>query len=90
MKKTALLSFAFFVSLLAMAQPTDSPLRIGVSGVAQGHPWNLIGAMNRGDFVMVGVAEENDDSRALENNVLVVRTLEAAIRSAKTGKAVKQ
>ena len=54
------------VSLFTMA---DSPLRIGVSGVAHGHLWNLINAMNRGDFVIVGVAEENDDFRAHNNLV---------------------
>lgn len=69
MKKIALLTFALIVSLLAMAQPTNSPLRIGVSGVAHGHLWNLIGAMNRGDFVIVGVAEENDDFRTHNNLV---------------------
>ena len=35
------------------------------------------------------IAEQPSDLSALENNVLVVRILEAAIRSAKTGKAVK-
>ena len=35
------------------------------------------------------IEEQPSDLSALENNVLVVRILEAAIRSAKTGKAVK-
>ena len=35
------------------------------------------------------IAEQPSDLSALENNVLVVRILEAAIRSAKTGKAVQ-
>ena len=64
-----LLTFALLVSMFAMAQKNDSPLRIGVSGVAHGHLWNLINAMNRGDFVIVGVAEENPDFRAHNNLV---------------------
>ena len=65
MKKTLFIMSLLF-SLFAMA---DSPLRIGVSGVAHGHLWNLINAMNRGDFVIVGVAEENDDFRQHNNLV---------------------
>ena len=66
MKRVTLLFVCLLVSLIAMA---DSPLRIGVSGVAHGHLWNLINAMHRGDFVIVGVAEENDDFRAHNNLV---------------------
>ena len=66
MKRVTLLFACLLVSLIAMA---DSPLRIGVSGVAHGHLWNLINAMHRGDFVIVGVAEENDDFRAHNNLV---------------------
>ena len=66
MKRVTLLFACLLVSLFTMA---DSPLRIGVSGVAHGHLWNLINAMNRGDFVIVGVAEENDDFRAHNNLV---------------------
>ena len=69
MKKLTLLTLALLVSMLAMAQKNDSPLRIGVSGVAHGHLWNLINAMNRGDFVIVGVAEENPEFRAHNNLV---------------------
>ena len=35
------------------------------------------------------IEEQPSDLSALENNVLVVQILEAAIRSAKTGKAIK-
>ena len=66
MKKIGLLFLFLLASLIAMA---DSPLRIGVSGVAHGHLWNLINAMHRGDFVIVGVAEENDDFRQHNNLV---------------------
>ena len=69
MKKLALMTLSLLVSLLTMSQTTDSPLRIGVSGVAHGHLWNLINAMNRGDFVIVGVAEENDNFRQHNNLV---------------------
>lgn len=69
MKKITLLTLSLLMSLLTMAQTTDNPLRIGVSGVAHGHLWNLINAMHRGDFVIVGVAEENDDFRAHNNLV---------------------
>ncbi|MBO7100273.1 MAG: Gfo/Idh/MocA family oxidoreductase, partial [Bacteroidaceae bacterium] len=69
MKKLNLLTLALLLSLMAMAQKNDSPLRIGVSGVAHGHLWNLINAMNRGDFVIVGVAEENPEFRAHNNLV---------------------
>lgn len=69
MKKITLLTLSLLMSLLTMAQATDNPLRIGVSGVAHGHLWNLINAMHRGDFVIVGVAEENDDFRAHNNLV---------------------
>ena len=69
MKKTFLFILSLVVSLGTFAGPTDSPLRIGVSGVAHGHLWNLIGAMHRGDFVIVGVAEENDDFRRHNNLV---------------------
>ena len=35
------------------------------------------------------IEEQPSDLSALQNNILVVQILEAAIRSAKTGKAVK-
>ena len=60
----------FILSLcVALFAVADAPLRIGVSGVAHGHLWNLINAMHRGDFIIVGVAEENDDFRAHNNLV---------------------
>lgn len=69
MKRLTLLSLALLTVLFVMAQPSENPLRIGVSGVAHGHLWNLISAMNRGDFVIVGVAEENPEFRAHNNLV---------------------
>ncbi len=67
--KKALFIVSLFVTLLAVAQAKEGPLRIGVAGVAHGHLWNLINAMHRGDFVIVGVAEENDDFRRHNNLV---------------------
>ena len=69
MKKIILFMLSLMAASMAMAQTNGSPLRIGVSGVAHGHLWNLINAMNRGDFVIVGVAEENDEFRTHNNLV---------------------
>ncbi len=46
--------------------------------------YHYLKALVRGE-----IEEQSSDLSALENNVLVVEILEAAIRSAKTGKAVK-
>lgn len=69
MKKFAFLVLCMVTCMVSMAQEKDAPLRVGVSGVAHGHLWNLINAMNRGDFVIVGVAEENDAFRTHNNLV---------------------
>lgn len=70
MKKILFFAVFMLLSLSAMAQG-DSPLRIGVAGVAHGHLGNLTSQMKRGDFVIVGVAEANDEYRA--HNGLVGR-----------------
>lgn len=70
MKKLTTVMVLLFVAIVAMAQ-ADGRLRIGVAGVTHGHLGNLIGQMNRGDYVIVGVAEPNDEYRA--NNGLVGR-----------------
>lgn len=67
--KKILFILGLMASLLVSAQQTSGPLRVGVAGVAHGHLWNLISAMHRGDFVIVGVAEENDDFRRHNNLV---------------------
>lgn len=69
MKKYAFILLSLLFTTMAMAQVKDAPLRIGVSGVAHGHLWNLINVMNRGDFVIVGVAEDNDAFRTHNNLV---------------------
>ena len=67
----SLLVLLLMMSLTMVGQNADAPLRIGVSGVAHGHLWNLVSQMHRGDFVIVGVAEENEELRA--HNSLVGR-----------------
>ena len=47
---------------------TSKPLRLGVAGVSHGHLNEVIVRLDRGDFEVVGVAEENDQLR--ENNGL--------------------
>lgn len=70
MKRTLFFALMLFVSLAMLAQG-DSPLRIGVAGVSHGHLGNVIGSMDRGDYVIVGVAEANDEYRT--HNGLVGR-----------------
>lgn len=41
----------------------SQPLRLGVAGVSHGHLHEVIVRMNRGDFTIVGVAEEDDGLR---------------------------
>lgn len=61
----------FFVILLVMTlmipqQTTgqnSGALRLGVAGVSHGHVWEVINRMDRGDFVVVGVAERDDQLR---------------------------
>lgn len=65
------LLLSVFAVLTTYAANPDQPLRVGVAGVAHGHLWGLVEKMNRGDYEIVGVAEENDTFRA--NNELVGR-----------------
>jgi len=55
------------LSLSVMAQD-NKPLRLGVAGVSHGHLWEVINRVNRGDFIIVGVAEKDNQLR--ENNGL--------------------
>ena len=41
----------------------NQPLRLGVAGLSHGHLWDVISRVDRGDFVVVGVAEKNDKLR---------------------------
>lgn len=51
-----------FASFKAEAQ-SSKPLRLGVAGISHGHLHEVIVRMDRGDFAIVGVAEENDELR---------------------------
>ena len=42
----------------------ESPLRLAVAGVSHGHLGEVIARVNRGDFKVVGVFEENDTYRS--------------------------
>ena len=66
--KRALLSAAgvFLAAMISFAQQTpskDSPLRLGVAGVTHGHLGEVMARINRGDFTIVGVFEEDDTYR---------------------------
>jgi len=53
---------------LYMTGQNDKPLRLAVAGLSHGHLWEVIKRVNRGDFVIVGVFEDN--KQLLENNGL--------------------
>ena len=58
-----LLQFLLLVlPVLAFAQQ-DKPLRLGVAGLSHGHLNEVITRVGRGDFIIVGVAEKNDQLR---------------------------
>ncbi|MCD7976953.1 MAG: Gfo/Idh/MocA family oxidoreductase [Tannerellaceae bacterium] len=46
-----------------MTGQNNSPLRLGVAGVSHGHVWEVINRIDRGDFTVVGVAEQDDRLR---------------------------
>lgn len=50
-----------FIPMFLLA---DNPLRLGVVGVSHGHVWEVINRMDRGDFTIVGVAEQDDQLRS--------------------------
>ncbi|MCD7969628.1 MAG: Gfo/Idh/MocA family oxidoreductase [Alistipes sp.] len=71
MKATAVKIFLSIVCLCGMgtviaAQPAgnDKPLRIGVAGISHGHLWDVVSRADRGDFIVVGVAEPDEKLRA--------------------------
>jgi predicted dehydrogenase len=49
------------LSLFAMTcrAQVGSPLRLGVAGLSHGHLWEVLSRLDRGDFEVVGVAEQN-------------------------------
>ena len=64
------------VSCTLVSQADDSPLRLGVAGITHGHLGEVVRRMNRGDFVIVGVAEPRDDYRAKND---LTRRLDASL-----------
>ena len=64
------------VSCTLVSQADDSPLRLGVAGITHGHLGEVVRRMNRGDFVIVGVAEPRDDYRARND---LTRRLDASL-----------
>lgn len=54
--------FLLIVSFTLQAQQ-NKPLRLGVVGLSHGHLWEVISRVDRGDFVVVGVAEKDDQLR---------------------------
>jgi predicted dehydrogenase len=60
--KALLLSIVCVTPLLSFAQE-NQPLRLGVAGLSHGHLGEVIRRVNRGDFIITGVSEENDSLR---------------------------
>jgi len=69
------LSFLCFICAtvfsVAHSANNDAPLRIAVAGVTHGHLNDVVSRLDRGTFVVVGVAEKDDHWRA--NNGLTKR-----------------
>lgn len=59
----ALICFLLISSFTLQAQQ-NKPLRLGVAGLSHGHLWEVISRVDRGDFIVVGVAEKDDQLRA--------------------------
>jgi predicted dehydrogenase len=68
MKKIRLFASLMFlcalagISVLSQAQQNE-PLRLGVAGLSHGHLGEVINRAGRGDFVIVGVAEKDEQLR---------------------------
>lgn len=48
----------FAISIVASAQ-NGKPLRLAVAGLSHGHLWEVLSRLDRGDFEVVGIADEN-------------------------------
>lgn len=59
---TAFICILSGFSVSSQVQP-NQPLRLGVVGLSHGHLWEVISRVDRGDFVIVGVAEKDDQLR---------------------------
>lgn len=58
----------FLVPSFLLQAQQDTPLRLGVAGLSHGHLWEVISRVERGDFIVVGVAEK-DESLRLRNGL---------------------
>ncbi len=58
-----LIVILLFLTSVSMTAQENKPLRLGVAGLSHGHLWEVISRVDRGDFVVVGVAEKNDSLR---------------------------
>lgn len=56
-----LLCFSSFLTLCFSQD--NKPLRLAVAGVSHGHVWEVFSRIDRGDFVIVGVAERDEGIR---------------------------
>ncbi|MCD8265429.1 MAG: Gfo/Idh/MocA family oxidoreductase [Tannerellaceae bacterium] len=64
-KRFYLLVVVMVAGIGSFLQAQDkAPLRLGVAGVSHGHLWEVISRLDRGDFTVVGVAEQDDALRA--------------------------
>lgn len=65
-KKYLLIVLVLFLSIssISLQAQQKEPLRLGVAGLSHGHLWEVISRVDRGDFIVVGVAEKNDQLRA--------------------------
>jgi len=66
--RTSLIICLMFICYPLQSQQTE-PLRLGVAGVSHGHLWEVISRVDRGDFVVTGVFE--NDPALLKSNGLV-------------------
>ena len=52
-----------FILLIINVNAQEKPLRLAIAGVTHGHLGEVASRLDRGDFVIVGVAEPSDKYR---------------------------
>jgi len=68
--------FILLICLILNANAQEQPLRLAIAGVTHGHLGEVASRLDRGDFVVVGVAEPDDVYR---NNNVLARRLDKSI-----------
>lgn len=64
MKRIQILLLGLFCMMSSSSFGQEKqPLRLGVAGLSHGHLWEVISRVDRGDFVIVGIAESNNALR---------------------------